>query len=181
MRHKLSILSTHGNGKIFRIKTSFSFVTKTLSGDDNVLFIDLKLNTPEEETVVNDYDNSVNDSINLFFSKYPTINGKGLTASVKENLFDTTDIDFKGRYKTTTPGSTEMTSHATTMATLIGGGGNSFYTGKGIAWGCNLSSSDFAVLLPDSNSAYRQYNVSVRNNFLWRECRKFLWKRCGCL
>src|SRR6185436_13409617 len=138
--------------------TSFSFIRITLLADENILFIDLKLNIPKEETVVNDYDNSVND-INLFFTKYPAINGDGLTGSVKENLFDTTDIDFQGRYKPTTLGSKEMTSHATTMATLIGGGGNLFYTGKGIAWGCNLSSSDFSVLLPDSNEAYKQYNI----------------------
>jgi len=160
---EVSILSTHRNGKIFRIIASFSFIKTTLLGDENILFVDLKLIAPKEETVINDYDNSAND-INLFLSKYPEINGEGLTVSVKENLFDTTDIDFKGRYKPTTLGSEEMMSHATTMATLIGGGGNSFYTGKGIAWRCNLSSSDFAVLLPDPNSAYRQYNISVQNH-----------------
>jgi len=158
-----SILSTHKNGKIFRVKTSFSFVAKTLLDDENILFVDIKFNTPNEETVINDYDNSVND-INLFFAKYPAVNGKALTVSVKENLFDTTDIDFKGRYKHTTLTSTQITSYATTMTTLIGGASNSFYTGKGIAWCCNLSSSDFAVLLPDANSAYRQYNISVQNH-----------------
>ncbi|HXL54800.1 MAG TPA: S8 family serine peptidase [Chitinophagaceae bacterium] len=158
-----SILSAHNNEKIFRVKTNFSFITKTLIGDESVISVDLRLNTPKEESVINDYDNSVN-GINLFFAKYPAVNGEGLTVSVKENLFDTTDIDFKGRYKPTTLNSSQITSHATTMTTLIGGGGNSFYTGKGIAWGSNLSSSDFTILLPETNSTYRQYNISVQNH-----------------
>src|SRR3954454_13027932 len=52
-----SILSTHSNGNIFRVRTSFSFIRITLLVDENILFVDLKLNTPKEETVVNDYDN----------------------------------------------------------------------------------------------------------------------------
>src|SRR3954469_1542491 len=54
---QVSILSIHGNGKIFRLRTSFSFMRRLLV-DENVLFVDLKLNIPKEETVVNDYDNS---------------------------------------------------------------------------------------------------------------------------
>ena len=138
-----SILTKYGE-KLFRIKASVSFVIHKLINEEEVISIDVKLNLPKEESVVNDYDNSVN-AINLFFAKYPAINGNGLTVSVKENLFDTTDIDFKNRYKPSTLNSNEITTHATTMATLIGGGGNSFYTGKGIAWRCNLSSDDFAV------------------------------------
>lgn len=157
-----SIVSTY-NGKLFSIKTTLSFIMKTLANTDETISIGIKLNTPNEETILRDYDNSVND-INLFFAKYPSINGDGLTVSLKENLFDTSDIDFKGRYKPTTLNSIEASSHATTMATLIGGGGNSFYTSKGVAWGCKLSSSGFSVLLPDANSSYRQYSVSVQNH-----------------
>ena len=50
------------------------------------------------------------------------------------------------------------------MATLIGGGGNSFYTGNGIAPGCNITSSDFANLLPDAIAGYQQYGISVQNH-----------------
>jgi len=91
----------------------------------------LNLTPPTKETVINDYDNSLND-INLFFAKYPAVNGKALTIPVKENLFDTTDIDFKGRYKHTTLTSTQITSHATTMTTLIGGAGNSFIQARAL-------------------------------------------------
>lgn len=50
------------------------------------------------------------------------------------------------------------------MATFIGGGGNSFITGKGIAWGSNLASSDFAVLLPDADSVYNNHNITIQNH-----------------
>ena len=130
--------------KLFRIKTTFSFVEQVLIKDTNVSSIDMRVTSPKEETVINDYDNTEN-GINLFFAEYPTISGNDLCVSIKENLFDTTDIDFKQRYRTTNLNSNLSTSHATTMATLIAGGGNSFFTGKGIAWGSYLASSDFAV------------------------------------
>jgi hypothetical protein len=151
--------------KLFRIKTTFSFVEQVLIKDTNVSSIDMRVTSPKEETVINDYDNTEN-SINLFFAEYPTISGNDLCVSIKENLFDTTDIDFKQRYRTTNLNSNLSTSHATTMATLIAGGGNSFFTGKGIAWGSYLASSDFAVLLPDDDSIYRKYGNKHSKSFL---------------
>ncbi|MEP7320187.1 MAG: hypothetical protein ABI921_15630, partial [Panacibacter sp.] len=145
-----TIVSMQKDLNLFRIKTTAVFMHEKLLGLQEVASVDIKLNKPKEETVINDHDNTVN-ATNLFFAAYPGIKGDGLTVSVKENLFDTGDIDFSGRYKPTTPSSKERTIHATTMATLIGGGGNSFFTGKGIAWGCNISSADFANLLPESN------------------------------
>lgn len=157
------ILTELRTEKLFRIKATFSFVEQVLIKDSNVTSVDMRVILPKEETVVNDYDNTEN-SINLFFASYPTIRGDGLCVSVKENLFDTTDIDFKHRYRTTNLVSNVTTSHATTMATLIAGGGNSFFTGKGIAWGSYIASSDFAVLLPDSDSIYRKYGISIQNH-----------------
>jgi hypothetical protein len=49
------------------------------------------------------------------------------------------------------------------MATIIGVGGNSFYTGKGVSWGCMISSADYKNLMPD-NEAYSQYKISVQNH-----------------
>jgi len=158
-----TIISMQKDANLFRIKSTPAFIKEQLINCIEVVSVDLKLNNPKEETVINDHDNTVN-ATNLFFSKYTGINGYGLTVSVKENLFDTTDIDFAGRYKPTTLSSNERTSHATTMATLIGGGGNSFFTGKGIAWGCNISSSNFANLLPETNQTYQQYGISVQNH-----------------
>ena len=50
------------------------------------------------------------------------------------------------------------------MASIIGGGGNTYYEGKGAAWGSTISSSSFAILLPEADAAYQQYNISVQNH-----------------
>ncbi|MFT4153555.1 S8 family peptidase [Parafilimonas sp.] len=148
---------------VFIISTNISFVTDTLINRGYVVSVAVRLQPPKPETVINDYDNSEN-CINLFFSQYPSINGDGLAASVKEDLFDTADIDFKNRFIQSGLEADTTSSHATTMATLIAGGGNSFQSGKGIAWGSALSSSDFTNLLPDDDAYFSQYNISVQNN-----------------
>ncbi|HET9746673.1 MAG TPA: S8 family peptidase, partial [Chitinophagaceae bacterium] len=68
------------------------------------------------------------------------------------------------RFLSTTLSSNSINSHATIMSTMIGGGGNTWHLGKGAAWGSTISSSSFAVLLPDPNSSYQQYNISVQNH-----------------
>ncbi len=156
-----SIQSSYKN--IFIIKTNASFVVDTLINLDYVLSADIKSQQPKPETVINDYDNSEN-AINLFFSQYPSINGNGLTVSVKENLFDTTDIDFKNRIKASGLEADTTSSHATTMATLIAGSGNSFESSKGIAWASSISSADFTNLLPENDSYFNEHNISVQNN-----------------
>ena len=100
----------------------------------------------------------------IFLYRTPALNADALTVSVKETWFDTTDIDFRSRYINSGVGSSSNSTHATTMATIIGGAGNSFYSGRGIAWGARLTSSDYINLLPDDNSVYQQYGISVQNN-----------------
>lgn len=127
-----------------------------------VIFAD-KPRKPKEELVINGFDKSVN-AINTAHSSSPAINGAGLIVSLKENKPDTTDIDLKGRFLTTTLSPSTITSHATIMATIISGGGNSYYLGKGVAWSSTLSSSDFSPLLPDAVEAYQQYGISMQNH-----------------
>jgi hypothetical protein len=127
-----------------------------------VLFIE-RDRKAREEMVIGNLDLSVN-KINLAHRNYPQANGNGIVVSVKENKPDTTDIDLKGRFLSTSLSSTSVNSHATIMSTMIGGGGNSWHLGKGAAWGSTISSSSFAVLLPDVNSSYQQYNISVQNH-----------------
>lgn len=160
--HHINILASY-KSTFFVIRSKPSFVTDSLIHKDYVVSAGVSTHPPKEEMVINDFDNSVN-SINLFHSKFPALNSMGITVSVKENLPDTTDIDFKGRYQHTPNISKTVTTHATTMATIIAGGGNSFISGKGIAWGSRITSSDFINLLPDENSLYQEYNISVQNH-----------------
>jgi hypothetical protein len=87
-----------------------------------------------------------------------------LAVSIKEQRPDTTDIDIKGRYVHTTLASPVGSGHATIMATIIAGAGNTFYEGKGGAPGSDVTSARFTTLLPEPDAAYQQYNISVQNH-----------------
>lgn len=144
-----------------QVKANAVWVKKALL-DANIQFI-ANARKPFTERELTGFDLSVN-KVNLAHERWPTINGKGATVSIKEELMDTLDIDFKGRYLASSLASTNLQTHATTMATISAGGGNTFYTGKGVAWGARISSSDFKNLLPDNLSVLQQSNVRVQNH-----------------
>lgn len=117
----------------------------------------------KEEQVVEGFDHSLN-RINKAHYHFPDIDGKGLVISVKEDLFDTDDIDFKNRYVPVSLAADRITPHAGMMATLIGGGGNSFYKSKGVAKGSTLTSSSFKNLMADPLSFYTDNRITVQNH-----------------
>src|SRR5688500_17585749 len=151
---------------------NFTFIIITCTAADlfsdvlplsNVIFVEDAARVPKEELLLNNLDLSVNE-INRVHRFFPQWNGEGIVVSVKENKPDTTDIDFAVRFLTTHLTSNTVTTHASIMTTMIAGGGNSWHLGKGAAWGSTISSSSFASLLPDANTAYQQYNISVQNH-----------------
>lgn len=146
----------------FFVEAKWADVLKHLAGSSLVLFIDEK-RLPKEELLVNGYDISTN-KINKVHNQFPFINGQDVTVSVKENKIDTADIDFKGRFISTPFASPTVTGHASIMATMIAGAGNSYYQGKGAAWGSSITSSNFATLLPDADTLYRQFKIAVQNH-----------------
>ena len=158
----IKIIYEYKEANIFLVKTVWKEVVNTILPQDEVLFVD-EQRTPKEELAVSNLDLST-DKVNVLFSKFPQYNGNGIVVSVKENRPDTEDIDFHGRYLSTSLSSNVFSTHATDMATIIGGGGNTYYEGKGAAWGSTISSSSFAILLPDPDVAYQQYNITVQNH-----------------
>ena len=96
--------------------------------------------------------------------RFPKLTGAGLTVSIKEDPFDTTDVDFRGRIIPTPAGLGPFTDHATTMASLLAGAGNLVSTSRGVAPGVRLASSSFARLFPDSLVALRRLGVSIQNH-----------------
>ncbi|HEV8504397.1 MAG TPA: S8 family peptidase [Chitinophagaceae bacterium] len=147
---------------IFLVRTNWNELMKSVLSRKEVLFVD-EQRRAKEELAVSNLDLSA-DKVNLVFSKFPNYNGNGIVVSVKENRPDTSDIDFHGRYLSTDISSTDFSTHATGMATIIGGGGNTYYEGKGAAPASTISSSSFAILLPDADDAYQRYNISVQNH-----------------
>lgn len=94
----------------------------------------------------------------------PDLNGEGITISVKENAFNFNDIDLEGRYTNSGLRSSIQDTHATEMATIIGGEGNSFITGKGVAPKVHFTSSSFTTLTPDPPTSYTNFNVTLQNH-----------------
>ncbi len=119
--------------------------------------------TPKVETPVVESDISVNE-INYVHRLYPGLNGEGITASVKELLFDTADIDFHNRFFLNGLEAGEIDSHAALIGTAIGGGGNSSIQSIGVANAVTLTSSSFLRILPDDEVSLNSSNISVQNH-----------------
>ena len=154
---------TNDSYSVFTITGTINEILQQISSSGQVIFIENGSRIPKEELLLERLDISAN-KINLVHRLYPAWNGEGRVVSVKENKPDTLDIDFTGRFLTTNLSSAIINTHATIMATMIAGGGNSWHLGKGAAWGSTISSSDFINLLPDPDDAYRQYNITVQNH-----------------
>ena len=148
---------------VFKLVATAEEINSVFLQLPGIIFIEKGNRIPKEEIQVGNLDLSVN-KINLAHRNFSSIKGDGITVSVKENKPDTTDIDLKGRFLSTNLSSATVNSHASIMSTMIAGGANSWHLGKGVAWGSTISSSSFAVLLPDPSSAYQQYNISVQNH-----------------
>lgn len=102
--------------------------------------------------------------INMVRSYLPEFNGKGMVASIKEFQYDTLDIDFSGRHIPHPRSAGEVSPHSTLMATIIGGGGNTFLSGQGTAWAAQITSSSFLDIFPDDNRYFQDLGISVQNH-----------------
>ncbi|MDN5284919.1 MAG: C-terminal target protein [Mucilaginibacter sp.] len=115
-----------------------------------------------EELVINDIDLGINN-ISAIADNYTDIDGSGINVGIKEDHYDD-DLDLLGRSFNSFPASKITSGHATIMATLIGGNGNSFIKGVGAAPKVRYTSSDFAQLMPDSTAIFKAFNISVQNH-----------------
>jgi hypothetical protein len=127
-----------------------------------LLFADEYIKPKEEAGVIN-YDMSLN-RINSVWRRFPQLTGSGNVVSVKEDRMDTTDIDLSGKNIPSTISSSNQSTHATAMTTIIAGAGNSYFTGKGVAPLANYSSSDFSNVLPDIPAYYIQPVINIQNH-----------------
>jgi hypothetical protein len=155
------ILESYFPANIFFLRVARKDVLALLQ-NPSVLFADLK-NQAKEELTTGSLDITLN-RINLVHNRYPAVNGDSMVVSVKEQRFDTSDIDYKNRIIESGQAATTFTTHASVMATIIAGGGNTSPFAKGAAPAAYLTSSTFSNLLPHADSVYRRYNISVQNH-----------------
>ncbi|SDG80252.1 S8 family peptidase [Chitinophaga filiformis] len=128
----------------------------------NVRFVD-RFRTARTEVAINNALPSV-DYINVLHQQYPALQGNNHTVGIKEEWFDTTDIDLLGKAVPSPLAATTINPHATMMATLIAGLGNTGPSGKGVAVKARLSSSNYQRLLPDENNYFKNANIIVQNH-----------------
>lgn len=114
------------------------------------------------ELVINDIDLGINQ-ISAIADNYPAIDGGGINIGIKEQRYDD-DLDLLGRSFNSFPAAAITSGHATIMATLIGGNGNSFIRGLGAAPKVRFTSSDFARLMPDSTPIFKAFDIGVQNH-----------------
>lgn len=160
-KKSVKVLYEYRPARILVIKTTWRILQPVLS-EEQIVFVEIA-RKPNVELIVSSLNKNVN-KINWVHSVYPGFNGSGQVISLKEDLPDTADIDFKGRYLSTTLTSSVPSTHASNMASIIAGAGNSYFQGKGVAWGATISSAGFDHLLPNADSAYKMYNIAVQNH-----------------
>ncbi|GAB2455392.1 hypothetical protein GCM10011375_03210 [Hymenobacter qilianensis] len=128
-----------------------------------VTFVDVPSRQAREERPLDNSDLTTN-TIAPLHARFPGLTGLGMLVSVKERPFDPADIDFRGRVVAAEASAQATSAHATAMATLIAGGGNSAPSGKGAAWQARLITADFSELMPDDGARLTQTGVSVQNH-----------------
>ncbi|TDQ23785.1 putative secreted protein (Por secretion system target) [Tenacibaculum caenipelagi] len=167
----LNIKILHRYKDLLTLEVSSNEIVKIASLYQSI-YIDTQLTPKPEAISIEKVDLSVNNVYDVH-NDYNTINGEGITVSVKELLFDVEDIDLRNRIKLYGNESESTSSHATLMATTIGGAGNSTYDSKGVAYHGYLSSSDFSTLLPDNDAYYIDNDIFIQNHSYGTEIENF--------
>ncbi|MEB0248625.1 MULTISPECIES: S8 family peptidase [unclassified Mucilaginibacter] len=154
-----TIVSTNGN--IINLKIKLNQLPALLQQPD-IAFAGLD-RKPHPELVIDDLDLGANN-ISAVADNFTDLTGSDINVSVKEERYDEDDLDLLGRSFTSITPAENNSGHATIMATLIGGNGNSFIKGKGAAPAAKFTSSDFARLLPDTITAFKTFNIKLQNH-----------------
>lgn len=156
------ILQVNRPANSILIKSTFNYLKEILLPLKEIIFIDESAEAHPEAGVIG-YNRSFH-GINAVDYTLPGANGKNIVAGVKEQKMDEADIDL---WKRVLPSPIEASTgsyHATVIASLMGGAGNSFYDGRGIAWACKFFPSSFANLFADDEPVLSTNKVSVQNH-----------------
>ena len=143
---------------------------------EEVIYAGIESNQPREESRVLDLYLSPN-TINKIHHSVPTLNGEAMTLSIREPIYNAADMDLIGRNIPSPLSGTEVSNHATDMATIAAGAGNSFITGKGVARASSITSSDYQDLFPDKDEDYTTYDAWVQNHSYGTEIENFYGAR----
>jgi hypothetical protein len=139
-----------------------NYFKETLLSLPEIIFADIKA-TPHTETGIIGYDRSFN-GINAVDYAIPGANGKNIVVGVKEQKMEDADLDLYKRVLPSVLAAGNVTNHATVISSIIGGAGNSFYDGRGIANSCKFYPSSFSNLFADDATIINANKVTVQNH-----------------
>lgn len=144
------------------IKCKLSFIKNTIPNLNQVIFID-RYYQPHTEIGIIGYGRDFH-GINQLDYLLTGANGKNITVGVKEQKMEELDLDLYKRVVPSSLASATVSNHATVISSIIGGAGNSFYNGRGIANGCKFYSSSFSDLFADDAGILNTNKVTVQNH-----------------
>ncbi len=144
------------------VQCSHKFILEKIISLSEVIFIDEYI-SPKTEISIIGYDRSFN-GINILDYTIPNANGKNIVVGVKENNVEINDLDIYKRVVPSSIAATKVEEHATVISSIIGGAGNSFYDGRGMANAAKFFSSTFSNLFADDAAILNTNKVTVQNH-----------------
>ncbi|GAB3637690.1 hypothetical protein GCM10027422_32800 [Hymenobacter arcticus] len=159
----LQVVTSAASANIVLVKGLSSKQLSALAALPFVEFVDVPNRPAHDERLLSGADLTAN-GLRAVQRRYPALMGQGLAVNIKENPLDAADLDLRGRLLNTPAGTVIESVHASIMATLIAGGGNSGPAAEGAARQAGIASSSYANLLPDANADLTRLGVSVQNH-----------------
>ncbi len=148
---------------IYRISGASALHLEALVASPLVIYIDKHYAKGNSERILDNSNLAVNH-VTLSHNRYPAVQGKGLTIAIKDNLFDTTDIDYMHRIGYCAPFNGGLSLHATIVATIAAGAGNSAQNGKGVAPEATVCFLGEAYPTPSADDRIVVSNATVQNH-----------------
>lgn len=159
---KIIILKDQAPHPSFEITLIQNEILDELRNDANVTFIDCH-SAPKSEADF-EFSNTSFNRITKVQQRLPDLLGINFRVSIKELSFDPNHPDLINRSFTTSLTPSVIAQHATNMAILIGGAGNSSHRTKGVASKALLTSSDFSNLFPDAITLFTSNSIAIQNH-----------------
>ncbi|HEY0742377.1 MAG TPA: S8 family serine peptidase [Chryseosolibacter sp.] len=150
-------------GNVVHVTGDLSDIAQFVLPIDDVIYLGQESFEPREEGRVLDLYLAPNH-ISQIHRHYPQLNGENIVISLKERQYDKKDIDLRGRHVPSDLASADSSDHATEMATIIAGAGNSFVTGRGVASHAKITSSSFSNMFPDDAVDFTTLNSFLQNH-----------------
>lgn len=149
--------------ELVRLRTRGTVLKSELMSRSDVYYIGKESMVVKPESRVLDMNLNPN-TVNRIHHHYPELDGSGMVLSIREGMFDVTDMDLRERHLVSLLEGDEPTLHATEMATIAAGAGNSSLNGRGVAGAAWLTGSLLEELVPDADEDYRSLNTWVQNH-----------------